>query len=207
MATRKKSELEQELCTDANLAKVIKLLEQPEEGKKAITKKEACSIIGIAYNTTRLGTLIEAYKAKVERTAKRKAELRGKAATAEEVAYVIQEYIKGATVDSISTDTFRGATFIKAILEKYSVPLRKPGDCYNNPEMIPDAAVRTEFAVGEIVWSARYQSLARVDSEFPRGDEKVYRCWLLAEKWYQNCYQPASELASLEHLKELGVKL
>jgi hypothetical protein len=40
---RKKSASEEELMTDANIAKVIKLLE-PEQGAKAITKKDACQI-------------------------------------------------------------------------------------------------------------------------------------------------------------------
>ena len=65
MATRKRSELEEELMTDANIAKVIRLLEPTEEGVKPITKKDACQILGMAYNTTRLGTIIEQFKAKL----------------------------------------------------------------------------------------------------------------------------------------------
>jgi hypothetical protein len=30
---------------------------------------------------------------------------------------------------------------------------------------------------------------------------------LLADKWQQNAYQEASELASLEHLREMGVRI
>ncbi len=57
---RKRSELEEELMTEANIVRVIKLLE-PTEGK-AITKKDACQILGMAYNTTRLSSIIEEYK-------------------------------------------------------------------------------------------------------------------------------------------------
>ena len=39
MATRKRPALEEELMTDANIARVIRLLEPTEEGKKPITKQ------------------------------------------------------------------------------------------------------------------------------------------------------------------------
>jgi hypothetical protein len=81
MATRKKSASEEELMTDANISKVIRLLEPQEEGVKPITKKDACQMLGMAYNTTRLGTIIENFKANQARAAKRRAELRGKPAT------------------------------------------------------------------------------------------------------------------------------
>jgi hypothetical protein len=35
----------------------------------------------------------------------------------------------------------------------------------------------------------------------------IYRVWLLSERWLQNAYQPASELASLAHIRELGVRV
>ena len=49
----------------------------------------------------------------------------------------------------------------------------------------------------------RYDSLARIDGEFKKG---VYRVFLLSEKQNQFAYQPAEELASLEHLEKLGVR-
>jgi len=203
---RKRSEIEEERMTDANIAKVIKLLE-PEEGK-AITKKDACQILGMAYNTTRLGTIIEEFKKKQERTAKRKAELRGKPATQDEIVYIISEYLNGETVDSITKSTYRGPTFIKQILENNSVPIRQTSHDYFNPELIPDGATRERFKIGEIVYSARYDSIAKIESE--QKDSKygwIYRIWLLAEKWKQSAYQEAYELASLEHLREIGVKI
>ena len=61
MATRRKSATEDELMTPANISKVIRLLE-PEEGVKPITKKDACAMLGMSYNTTRLGSIIEDFK-------------------------------------------------------------------------------------------------------------------------------------------------
>ena len=207
MATRKRSESEQEKMTDANIAKVIKLLE-PEEGTKAITKKDACQMLGMAYNTTRLGALIEEFKQKQARMAERRAALRGKPVTNEETQYIIAEYLNGETVDAISKSTYRGPKFIKDVLEANNVPIRVAGHSYFSPQLIPDGAVRDRFKVGEIVYSARYDSTARIESE--KLDPKygyIYRVFLLAENQRQSAYQEAYELASLQHLREMGVKV
>jgi hypothetical protein len=203
---RKRSELEEELMTEANIIRVIKLLE-PAEGKP-ITKKDACQILGMAYNTTRLATIIEEFKQKQERTAKRKAELRGKPATKDEIVYIITEYLNGETVDSISKNTYRGPSFIKQILENNDVPIRQTSHDYFNPGLIPDGATRERFKIGEIVYSARYDSIARIDMEQKSSKYGwIYRIWLLADKWKQSAYQEAYELASLEHLREIGVRV
>jgi hypothetical protein len=162
----------------------------------------------MAYNTTRLGTIIEEYKQKQIRTAQRKSQLRGKPATQEEKVFIITEYLNGETVDAISKMTYRSSRFIKDILEGNSVPIRVPGSSYFSPELIPDGAIRDRFKIGEVVYSSRYDSTARIDAE--QKSEKygfVYRIWLLADKWQQNAYQEASELASLEHLREMGVRI
>ena len=203
---RKRSELEEELMTETNIIRVIKLLE-PTEGKP-ITKKDACQILGMTYNTTRLATIIEEFKKKQERTAQRKAELRGKPATQEEIVYIISEYLNGETVDSISKSTYRGPAFIKQILENNNVPIRQTSHDYFNPELIPEGAVRERFKIGEIVYSARYDSIARIDMEQKSSKYGwIYRIWLLADKWKQSAYQEAYELASLEHLREIGVRV
>ena len=208
MATRKRPALEEELMTDVNISRVIKLLDPTEEGKKPITKKDACAILGMAYNTTRLGTIIEEYKQKQTRISERKSQLRGKPATQEEKVYIISEYLNGETVDAISKMTYRSSKFIKDVLEGNSVPIRVPGSSYFNPELIPDGAVRDRFKVGEVVYSSRYDSIARIDAE-QKTDKYgfIYRIWLLSDRWLQSAYQEASELASLQHLRELGVKI
>jgi hypothetical protein len=162
----------------------------------------------MAYNTTRLGTIIEEFKKKQSRDAERRAEKRGKPVTDDERVYIISEYLAGETVDSISKSTYRSATFIKSVLEVNAVPIRVPGSSYFNPELIPEGAMRDRFKIGEIVYSARYDSTARIDLE-QKTDKYgfIYRIWLLNDKWLQNAYQEASELASLEHLRELGVRI
>lgn len=195
--------------TDANIARVINLLEPQEEGAKPITKKLACELLGMAYNTKRLDQVIQEYRDRKEKDRERRAAKRGKPATTDEVQYVIQDYLSGETVDSISKSLYRSTAFVKGILEKYHVPIRSAKHDYFHPELIPDGAVRERFKVGEVVYSARYDSTARIDSEIENSPKHgwVYRLWLIADKWQQCCYQPSSELASLEHLRELGVKI
>lgn len=204
MATRKNDN--EDKLTDANIERVISLLE-PKEGKP-ITKKDACQILGIAYNTTRLGQIVEKYKASKAKEAERRAALRGKPATPDEVNYIIQEYLEGATIDSISKSTYRSPIFIHHTLDRHNVPKRATSQDYFKPELIPEGAMRERFTVGEIVYSARYDSIARIDSE--QKDSRygwVYRIWLLSDKWMQSAYQEAAELASLEHIRILGVKI
>lgn len=205
MAT-KRANVEERL-DDAHIERVIALLE-PKDGSKGCTKKEACAILNIAYNTTRLGTIIDKYKETKAKEADRRAKLRGKAATPDEVQFIIQEYLEGQPIDSISKSTYRSAGLIKQILEKYNVPLRAKSYSYFTPELIPDGAMRDRFKVGEVVYSARYDSTARIEAEFKTKDQEWgYRLWLMSEKWLQSCNQPASELASLDHLRELGVRV
>ncbi len=209
MATKRRTELEEELMTDSNISRVIGLLNPTEEGVKPITKKDACSLLGMAYNTKRLDQIITEYQAKKELERKRRAERRGKVATQEEISFAIGEYLAGDTIDSISKSLYRSPAFVKGILEKYAVPIRSTAHDYFNPTLIPEGAVRERFKVGEVVYSARYDSLAWIEAEVKNDDKHgwTYRCWLPSEKWRQYCYQPASELASLEHLREMGIKV
>ena len=205
---RKRSELETELMTDANIAKVIRLLEPSEEGTKPITKKDACQILGMAYNTTRLGAIIQEYKDKRERDKRFRAEKRGKPITDQERSFIVSEYLDGEPIDAISKATYRSTAMIKQVLDSCSVPIRAVGHSYFRPELIPEGAIRERFKVGEIVWSARYNSKARLVQE--KHDPKhgwIYAMWILDPDHTQNAYQPASELASLEHLRDMGVKV
>lgn len=198
MATRR-TKNEDERLDEKHLDHVIQMLENPVEGTKPWTKKECCAYLGIAYNTTRLGSLIEKYKERKAADAARRAEKRGKPATDGEISYIVQTYLEGGTIDSISKALYRGATFVRGILVSYGVPIRNVSHSYFNPSLIPEECVRDRFKVGEIVYSARYDSLAKIRSEFSPG---VYAIYLMSEKQQQFAYQPAEELASLEHLKK-----
>lgn len=209
MATKKQNSLEESKMTDANICKVIRMLEATDEGEKPWTKKECCQFLGMAYNTTRLASVISEYKERKQKESERRAAKRGTPTTPDEVSYVIQDYLSGETIDSISKALYRSTAVIKGILERHAVPLRSQKQDYFKPELLPEPSMREEFLVGELVYSARYGSIARVEAEVPsKGDHgKVYRIWLKDERWKQYAFQEACELASLEHLRELGVKL
>lgn len=194
---------DEEKLDSATIERVIKLLE-PSDGSKPITKKDACAILNIAYNTTRLTSIIDKYKERKLYDQQKRAEKRGKPATPAEVDYAISAYLEGATVDAISKSLYRSSSFIVGILQQYGVPLRNIPHSYFRPRLIPEEAMRSSFTVGEKVYSARYDSLAEVRSEFKPG---VYLIYLLSDKQQQFAYQEAAELASLQHLRELGVNV
>jgi hypothetical protein len=198
---RSKADRELENLTDTAYERVIIHLENKG------TKKAACEILNISYNVSRLDKLIEGYKEKKERDAKLRADKRGKPATPDEISYIVMEYLQGAPIDTISKSTFRGATFINSLLEKYNVPKRTASLDYKNPPMIPDDAVRNKFAINELVYSVKYDSLASIEAEFKQENENVYRIWLRHENQQQYAYQPWWELASLQGLRDIGVQI
>lgn len=198
---KKRKTNDEERLEDSNIERVIAYLEE-----KGATKKQACNMLNIAYNTSRLDKLIEAHIERKARDAARRAEKRGKPATPEEASFIISEYLAGAPIAVISKNSYRGTTFIKAILDEYAIPERQKSPNYFRPNLIPEDAVRESFAVGETVYSARYDTLATVEKEYAQNDEFVYRIWLRGE-WLQYALQPAHELASLEKLRKCGLQV
>ncbi|HEY9705770.1 MAG TPA: hypothetical protein V6C58_25260 [Allocoleopsis sp.] len=185
-----------EKLTPDNIERVIKHLENKG------TKKDACQILGINYNTTRLDSIITKYLERKADDAKRKAEKRGKPATSGEIAFVIQSYLEGKPVDSIANSIYRGPTFVTTILDNCGVPRRQRKYSYNTPELVPEEAIRESFSVGQVVYSMRYDCLAKIRNILKPG---VYGIILKGED-PQCAYQPVEELAGLDHLEKLGVK-
>lgn len=191
--------------SDSNIEKVIGLL----EAAKPCTKKEACGILRIAYNTTRLQSIIDSYKERKLMDAKRRAEKSGTVATESEIQYVVQSYLQGDNVTKISDALYRSAAFVNNILTKTGTPRRSVGWSYLTPALVPEQGQRDTFSIGEKVWSARYESLATIRAEVACTNHptKVYAIYLLDEKWQQNAYQPAEELCSIQHLTNLGISV
>lgn len=197
---RTKAAKDEENINDASLERVIKFL--ADKG----TKKAACQILNISYNTARLDKLIEQHKAKKIKEAEQRAQKRGKPASPSEISFIITEYLSGATLDSISKSLFRGNLFIKNILDYYAIPERNSSPDYFKPNLIPENAMVDSFEPNETVYSVRYESLAKIVKEVPCPSGKTYRIWLMNEK-KEFAYQPVWELASLRHLKEQGISL
>ena len=208
-----------EKLTASNIKHVISLL----EGSPPITKKEACEILNISYNTTRLNKIIEDYREEKERQAKMRAQKRGKPATDAEIATIVESYLEGDSIVDISKRVYRSAAFVKNIIETLGVPSRVTGEDKHKPEILPDACVAEEFNIGEIAWSATYHAPCEVRQKLDekyndRYGANCYRVWI-REKTTQdspffghiegggyNAYVPAYELGKLSHLEKYGVR-
>lgn len=193
-----------DLLTDANLERVISLL----EAEKPITKKAACEILGIAYNTTRLGELIQKYKDKRQHKLAMYAKKRGVPADAVEVTDIVKSYLQNTSITEIAASNYRTTDFIKKVLTKHGVTIRDVESNYWNPPMIDDSALKRVYQVEERCYAVRYKSLAKVRScSVNKDGDEVYLLWLESEDQQQFAYQPWWELSSLSHLKLNGVNI
>ena len=224
MARVKKKSYEN--LTDVNIERVIALLNPTSSTVKAITKKEGCEILNIAYNTARLTKVLADYEERKTYELRRKSINKGKAATAGEIKEAITFYLQGDTVSDISKGMYRSASFVKAILERIGVPQR-PASAEDRAQnaYLPESCVAEEFVEKEIVWSAAHHAPAEIKA---RLDDSKYialygvPCYQIyipekvdsSESLYSNtevggfnAYSPAYDLGKLEHLQEYGVDL
>ena len=189
-----------ENLTDTNISSVIKLL----EGDSPITKKDACTTLGINYNTTRLNKIITEFKERKLFDKNMRAKVRKKPITDAEVGHIITEYLNGESVASISKSVYRSVGVINRILNKYGVPIRTVSSTYWNGPLIPDSSLKEEYEKGELVFSSRYNVPAEI-REFKQKHKEhgnVYAIYLLGGL-NQFAYQPWYELASLDKIKQL----
>lgn len=144
----------------------VKLLLEPTNGDKPITKKEACEILNISYNTTRLSKIIGDYDERKAYVQLRKAQNRGKPATEVEIREAVRDYLQGDNISSIAKSLYRTPGFIKSIIEQVGVPARpKSKEERIDVSYLPEECVADEFQPGEIVWSARHHCAAQIEEE------------------------------------------
>ena len=86
MAARGVRAKSHEKLDDTNLQRVWEAL----NSDSPITKKEACEMLNITYNTTRLNRILEEHRDTMEYRARRKSQLKGTKATDAEVKQVIE---------------------------------------------------------------------------------------------------------------------
>jgi len=188
----------------SNIRHVISLL----ESDKPITKKEACSLLRISYNTTRLGNIITGYKERQEIIKRLRAKNYGKPATEQETIRAIEEYLDGEPIYKIAESMYRSSAFIKGIMERNNVPVRTTNHSYFHPKLLPDEVLSEDFEPGELVWSAQYNHTAEITGRHDREDAH-YPCYgiQVLGDYYKHAYVPWYELGSLRHLQQLGVKI
>ena len=214
MARVKKKEHEK--LTQENIRHVIELLSR----ENPITKKEACQILNISYNTTRLNSIIQNFEDRQNFRAKRKAQLKGKPASKDEIRSAIQSYLRGQSVSEISQGMYRSAGFVRAILDRVGVPTRPVAvEERKGYAFLPDECVSDEFADGETVWSAFYHAPATVVKEttnapyyIEKNGCKCYDVYILEESQDLNvggfhAAALAYDLGKLGHLEEHGIDI
>ena len=142
MAIKKKAH---EKLDDITISRVIVEL----ESENPITKKEACGMLNISYNTTRLAKIIKNYEEEQEYKNSRKNRNRGKPASKEELQEIIMEYLTGTPISHIATQLYRSSAFVKGHIDRIGVPTRiAEGEEF----IVPDECVKEEFKIGEWVW-------------------------------------------------------
>lgn len=208
---------EHENLTEASIKKVIELL----EAEKPISKKEACEILNISYNTTRLAKIIQEHKEEAAELQRRRAANRGKAATPYEIQAVIEGYLDGDSVTDIAKRIYRSTTFVKEVIDTVGVPQKEVGATYWQTGLIPEQCAREEFEPGQIVWHARRHCMAIVLEEKTNVNHngfKYYQTYVIEPieeispyfpqyqgygGFYDGAY--AYDLGCLDHLKKYGV--
>ena len=226
MARIKKKEHEK--LSTSNVQHVADLL----AAEKPITKKEACAILSISYNTTRLAKILKDHEENKAYKEERKNRNKGKAASDYEIKEAATMYLKGSTVTDIAQSLYRSAGFVKAILERLGVPT-KPSSIEERMRVayLPENCVAEEFAPGELAWSARYHSIVEIQHElspeYALNKKGLVDGMDYEKKYGSKCYATsvrectddmgnpqgffafdlAQDLGKLSHLEKYGVNL
>ncbi len=166
-----------ENLTETNVAHVINLL----NSEKPITKKEACSILNISYNTTRLARIIEEHLETIEFRERRKAYNKGKGATEMEIKQVVNFYLDGSNISDIAKSLYRSPAFIKAIIDRLGIPQKLAMTDYKGRRdaMLPEQCVAEEFEVGEKIWAVRQNYPAIVQRLLGRDEKQSVNTYLV----------------------------
>lgn len=181
--------------SDDKIEKVISLLEKGE------TKKSCCDVLGMSYNTSRLTKIIANYRESKELQSKMRKSLRNKPLERQDIIYICQAYLEGEPLVDISNNIYRSTNVVKNVLKRYNIPLRNASNDYYNPVVIEDD-MPEDYKTGDLVYSARYNTLAEVMLEYQPG---VYRIGLFGKN-QQYAYQPYYELADMRVMqKEFGI--
>ena len=150
-----------ENLSPANIRRVIHTLN--EEG---ITKKVACEMLNISYNTTRLNRIIEEFEEQEDYVNLRKSQNKGKPASKEEIKQAITDYIEGDNITEIAKTLYRSAAFVKNIIDRVGVPRRPVGEEKASEILLPDICIKESFEEGEIAWNSQYHMPCVVGKEW-----------------------------------------
>ena len=191
-----KSKAHEKLSFD-NIERVIQQLEEDNP----ITKKEACDMLNIRYNTTRLQRIIEDHQDLKQFRETRKAQNKGKMATQDEIRSVVKMYLDGDNFSSIANSLYRSPAFVKNIVERVGIPQKLADSDYEGMKkaMLPEQCVALEFEYNEKVWYPKKNRFALIKDEITQkyqSERRGYACYgnitqcvNYEDKWGSKCYK------------------
>ena len=186
-----------ERLDDETIGRVVKQLE-------SISKKEACEVLNISYNTKRLDSIIENWLAEQERRKIMRASLRGKPTTIDEEREIVNSYINNDPIAEIEKFTFRTKDVIEKVINKYNIPKRIRGEySYFNPPFLPDEGIKEDYKEGDLVFAARYNCPATIKSVLTVHPihGTIYKIWIHGA-YARFANQPYYELGDLRKAQE-----
>jgi len=215
MATKTVKKKEHEKLTDANISKVIGLLED-----KKVTKKEACEILNISYNTTRLESILTNYKEEKERIKLRRAEKRGKPFSDGEISTIIERKLIGDPMIDISSFLYRSVESIQKFVDTLGIPEKPTGEDKYKTSLLPEQCMSEDFTAGEVAWSAVHHTTCEIinklgDTYIDKYGTPCYKVWVrekskddfnlgnLNSGYY--AYIESYNLGKLDHLVKYGL--
>lgn len=168
------------------------------------TKKGACEILDVSNNKIMERLITEFHEGK-SRAREMRAKKRKTAVSPSELVEIVMDYLNGYSLVELSDRYYRSTDLIKHHLNKNGAMLRFNGtiDPLNPPTMPDQCFTDEEPKIGEYVWSARYGCVAQVKAKF----SNAFRIQIMSKGLQEQAYQGASELGSLKHLEDLGIKL
>jgi hypothetical protein len=186
----------------AKLTEVRNLL-KPETGKP-ITKKLACEMLGIAYNTARLDKMITEHEEDTLRQKKKKDANRGKPATDYEISCCIESYLDKEPMSHLVERLGRSKLFVQRILDVVGLPERSTDNDYFNPVLLEEGFSQQYLDSGALVYSARHQEVGEVKGNAPCPIEGAYWVRLATEEYIAIMYYdllPLDEMVKKYNLK------
>lgn len=186
----------------AKLTEVRNLL-KPETGKP-ITKKLACEMLGIAYNTARLDKMITEHEEDTLRQKKKKDANRGKPATDYEISCCIESYLDKEPMSLLVERLGRSRLFVQRILDVVGLPERSADNDYFNPVLLEEGFSQQYLESGALVYSARHQEVGEVKGNAPCPIEGAYWVRLATEEYIAIMYYdllPLDEMVKKYNLK------
>ena len=191
-----------ENITETSVRAVIKAL-----GADApCSKKEACGMLHIAYNTTRLNNIIEDHMSKLAFRRKQRAAVRKTPITDLDRKNIIQSFVAGEGIGEIVQPSFRSLKIVRTILQDFNLPTRVANDAR---VLIEEAQTAEDYVKGDLVFSAKYGEYAEIIGEYSCTKEEgtVYKIYILGD-YCQYAFQPYYELIDLRRAQdELNISI